>query len=638
MRRRHPLLLLPPLSLAFGIALVGLPALPALQPSSSRPPPVHISSDALTTTNQTVVPGWSRTVTGDTDLVGVEWQGDPAVRFTIEKQDQHGQWSRARDVGIPDFGPDPGSPEARRHPKGHVSEPVWLGDAKAVRVRVVNGAARAVDLHKVQVPRASTSSNAADAASPQPAIISRAQWGADESLRLRNCPGGPDYDATVNLAVVHHTDNDNNYSPADSARLMRGVYAYHTQALGYCDIAYNFLVDRYGQVFEGRFGGITAAVHGAHAIGFNTNTTGIATIGNFQDGAPPPAMVGALEWLIAWKLDVHGVDPTSLFTYVTAGNDKFPPGTPVTVPRIIGHRDTWFTDCPGQFLYALLPQIRADVTTIMARSRAWTGWGPLGGTLASGTATASWAPFRLDVFAESPGDTLVHAWWDNVHGWSSWEDRGGALASAPAAVSWGPNRVDVFATASDGSLRHLFWDGTQWSSWENLGGQLASGPAVASWASNRLDVFARATNGQLEHKFWESGRWSGWEQLGGNLVGDPAAVSWSAGRIDVFVSGADKQLYHKWYDGSRWVGWEPLGGILTAGPTASSWSTNRLDVFVRGTDNQLWHKWYDGGRWVGYEPLGGLLTADPSAVSRSWDRIDVFVRGTDDQLWHKDWG
>ena len=218
---------------------------------------------------------------------------------------------------------------------------------------------------------------------PSPAIISRAQWGADESLRLTNCPEGPDYDANVNLAIVHHTGGNNKYGPADSPAIMRGLYAYATRTLQYCDMHYNFLVDRFGQIFEGRFGGITAPVHGAHSVGWNTNTTGIATIGNFQTTTPPAAMVASLERLIAWKFDVHGVDPTTPITYVTAGNDKFPPGTPVTVPRIIGHQDTWFTDCPGQYLEPLLPQIRAVVTALMAANRGWTSWETLGGSLQS---------------------------------------------------------------------------------------------------------------------------------------------------------------------------------------------------------------------------------------------------------------
>lgn len=631
------MLLVPALGSALGLALVVLPTVPT---PDAAPPPVRMSSQSLTASGRTVSTGWSKVVTGDVDLVGVRWQGDRAAKFTIEQQDRRGHWSSAGSVGVPDGGPDRGSSEARRARPGNVSEPVWLGRAKAVRIRLASGSARAVDVEKVQSPNAPTSSNIASAAAPQPAIIPRAQWGANENLRLANCPEGPDYDSNVDLAIVHHTDGNHNYGPGDTPAIMRGLYAYATQTLQYCDMHYNFLVDKYGQVFEGRYGGIAAPVHGAHSVGFNTNTTGIAAIGNFQDNPAPPAMVAAIERLIAWKFDVHGVDPTRPVTYVTFGNDKFAPGTALTVPTVIGHQDTWFTSCPGQFLEPLLPQIRSVAAAIMSGTRSWRPWEPMGDPLASAPATSSWAGNRLDVFSIDSGGSLVQKWW-NGQAWSAgWNDlskpSGSALVGGPAAVSWGPNRIDVFVRASDGSLRHKWWSSTGWSTWENLGGHLTSTPTVASWGPNRLDVFGRGSDGTLQHKFW-NGQWSTWESLGGGLVGAPSAVAWAQDRIDVFVRGTDNRLWHRWY-GGRWSGWESLGGTLTAAPTAASWEPNRLDVFVRGSDNALWHRWWDGARWLGFESQGGQVTADPAAVSKSWDRIDLFVRGTDQKLWHRVWG
>ncbi|MEO6468904.1 MAG: N-acetylmuramoyl-L-alanine amidase [Acidimicrobiia bacterium] len=635
---RRILLVIPTLGSLLGLTLV---VLPVVKIASPAPGPVRISSLAVTSPNEVVASGWSKTVPGNANLVGVRWKGDPSTTFTIETRDQAGRWSIGPAVGIPDGGPDPGSPEARRRRPGNVSDPVWVGDAKAVRIRVAKGSARAVDVERVQVPRASSPTGIAGAAAPQPGIITRAQWGADESLRLANCPEGPDNDSRVVLAIVHHTGGNNNYGPGDSPAIMRGLYAYATQTLQYCDMHYNFLVDRYGQVFEGRFGGIAAAVHGAHSVGFNTNTTGIATIGNFQIAPAPPVMVAALERLIAWKFDVHGVDPTRPLTYVTiSGNDKFAPGTAMTVPPVIGHQDTWFTDCPGQFLEPLLPKIRQAAGTIMAANRTWGGWNPEGVTLPGVSAVASWAPNRLDVFATDSGGSLVRKAWDG-QAWSpGWENlahpRTGPLASAPAAVSWGPNRLDVFATAPDKSLIHLWWNGVRWSQWENLGGQLSSAPTVSTWGPNRLDVFARAPSGALQHMFYD-GRWSSWETLGGDVVGAPAAVAWGPGRINVFVRGTDNRLHHQWY-GGRWVGWESLGGTLTAAPTAASWGPDRIDVFVRGADKATWHRWWDGARWQGFESLGGVLTTSPTAISKSWNHIDIFVRGTDRQLWRRTWG
>jgi hypothetical protein len=424
--------------------------------------------------------------------------------------------------------------------------------------------------------------------------------------------------------------------------MMRGLYAYATQTLQYCDIHYNFLVDRFGQIFEGRYGGIAAAVHGAHAVGFNTDTTGIAAMGDFQANPAPPAMVNAIERLIAWKFDVHGVNPTTPVAYTTFGNDKFPAGTTITVPRIIGHQDTWFTDCPGQYLEALLPQMRAAVTSLMADHRAWGSWSPpgTGGSVTSAPAVASWATNRLDLFAVDSG-TVVHKWSDGLSWSPGWEQLGApssAITGAPAAISWGPDRVDIFVTAADHTLRHRWWNGTGWSGWENLGGNLDSAPVVSSWASNRLDVFARATGGALQHSWWNGTAWSGWESLGGVTVGDPAAVSWGFNRVDVFVRGTDNQTWHRWWDGRAWQAWESLGGILTEAPTAASWQPNHLDVFVRGTDNGMYHTWWDGSHWQRFEALGGTLTSKPAAISKSWNRVDAFVRGTDGRIWQKVWG
>ena len=144
----------------------------------------------------------------------------------------------------------------------------------------------------------------ASAASSAPVIVTRSEWGADESLRS----GAPDY-APVKAAIIHHTASGNLYSRGDAPALVRGIYAYHTRSLHWDDIAYNFLVDRFGTIYEGRYGGVTRGVVGAHVYGFNTGTTGVSVIGTFTDDAPPTEALTALERLLAWKLTVHGLDP-----------------------------------------------------------------------------------------------------------------------------------------------------------------------------------------------------------------------------------------------------------------------------------------------------------------------------------------
>ena len=124
------------------------------------------------------------------------------------------------------------------------------------------------------------------------------------------------------------------------------------KANGWNDIGYNFLVDRYGQVFEGRGGGMQRNVIGAHAEGFNTGSVGIAVIGTYSGKAPTPEAETALARLLAWRLDVGHVDPASSAMVSSGGNAKVRAGAGVYMKAISGHRDAGFTACPGNGLYA----------------------------------------------------------------------------------------------------------------------------------------------------------------------------------------------------------------------------------------------------------------------------------------------
>jgi flagellar hook assembly protein FlgD len=196
----------------------------------------------------------------------------------------------------------------------------------------------------------------AQAAVPQPTIVTRAQWGADESWRT----GTPDY-ASVRMAFVHHTVSGNDYTKEQAPALVRAIYYYHAKSEGFRDIGYNFLIDRYGTIYEGRYGGITRGPVGAQVLGFNTGTTGISIIGDFSNVAPPTQAIASLEYLLAWKLDVHHIDPASMVSMVCGVTDKFKAGQTVQLPAISGHRDANFTACPGDKLYAQLPTVRAVV-------------------------------------------------------------------------------------------------------------------------------------------------------------------------------------------------------------------------------------------------------------------------------------
>ncbi len=184
----------------------------------------------------------------------------------------------------------------------------------------------------------------------QPTIRTRAQWGADESLRSRK----PKY-GTVRAGFVHHTVTANDYAREQVPAIIRGIYAYHTQSRGWSDIGYNFLVDRFGRIWEGRYGGVTRPVIGAHTYGYNDMTTAMSAIGNFEETKPSAAILRAYARLFAWKLALHGV-----------GIPSKPDLDGQEFGAISGHRDAGTTACPGQNLYAKLRAIRIRATRIQA--------------------------------------------------------------------------------------------------------------------------------------------------------------------------------------------------------------------------------------------------------------------------------
>ena len=162
------------------------------------------------------------------------------------------------------------------------------------------------------------------------------------------------------MVFVHHTATTNDYSEADVPAIIRSIYAYHVQANGWNDIGYNYLVDRYGHIWEGRYGGITSNVVGAQTLGFNTGSVGIAYIGDGDSTPLTDAARQALVSLISWRLDLAHVDPRSTTQMTSGGNPKYAAGKVVTLRAVSGHRDGTLTDCPGDAIYAQLPGIAED--------------------------------------------------------------------------------------------------------------------------------------------------------------------------------------------------------------------------------------------------------------------------------------
>ncbi len=287
------------------------------------------------------------------NMLAFKWSGTGEVVFRTHRL--HGGWSAWQDAD---------------------DDPTWAGGSGAFQVRRVGEVAdvRAYELWS----RVFSAPTRALAEAGSPAIVTRAGWDADEEI----VKGKPVYAKAVKLAVVHHTAGTNTYSRAQAPAIVRGIEEYHVQGNGWNDIGYNFLVDRFGDVYEGRAGGIDRNVVGAHAEGFNTGTFGVALIGNFSTATPPKAMQDALVKLLAWRLDVAHVDPLSTVTYTSGGNAKFKAGTVVTLRAISGHRDTGPSECPGNGAYALLPAIAKRVAqTGLPKLYSPTVAGALGGSL-----------------------------------------------------------------------------------------------------------------------------------------------------------------------------------------------------------------------------------------------------------------
>ncbi|PZH15772.1 N-acetylmuramoyl-L-alanine amidase [Streptomyces sp. NTH33] len=198
---------------------------------------------------------------------------------------------------------------------------------------------------------------------PRPRIVTRRGWGADESLRGR----GFVYSKKVEAAFVHHTSSGNNYTCAQAPSVIRSIYRYHVKSMGWRDIGYNFLIDKCGTLYEGRAGGVAKAVLGAHTLGFNTDSVGIAVIGSYGTSKPSSAAVTAVARLTAWKLGLYGMNPSGKTYLTSGGGNLYQKGKRVRLNVISGHRDGFSTDCPGRQLYGKLGTARSSAARYQGR-------------------------------------------------------------------------------------------------------------------------------------------------------------------------------------------------------------------------------------------------------------------------------
>ena len=275
------------------------------------------------------------------NLVGLHWRGGatPDVELRVLRA---GGWGRWQHLGV--------------HGQGG-SDPVWVGRARTVQYRL-DRRVPGLRLHFVAVGERRTKVRAAQATTTPFPYVSREDWGASSCVPR----GAPSY-GSVRAVQVHHTVSLNDYTPEEAPQIVLAICRYHRNSNGWNDIGYNALVDKYGTLYEGRAGGLDQAVIGAHAQGFNSQTAGIANIGDYTSVGASQESLAATATYIRWKLGVHGQPLSGPVTLTSAGGSasRYPAGSSATLERVSGHRDTGKTACPGDALYAQLDDIRALV-------------------------------------------------------------------------------------------------------------------------------------------------------------------------------------------------------------------------------------------------------------------------------------
>jgi hypothetical protein len=496
-------------AVALAVVSVGVLGLPG-EPATPGPAPVHDTPIALGGLGSAAkTDGWS-TVVGvpdGTESVALAWDGDTTVEVRLRSRADGGAWSPWVDLHA-----DTAHGEDDRAPLRNVVGPVFVDDADDIEVVVEDGVLAGLTLHALRVDDPPSAGGLfgvapAGAAVGQPGILSRESWGAAPWVSGRNgCQEVPST-ARVRFAVLHHTVTTNAYAPEQTDDEIRSVQYVHQNIEGYCDIAYNFVVDRFGRVWEGRSGGVDRGVVGGHAKGFNTGSFGVVLLGQHHPGASPPAASvspasrAAVVNLLRWKFAHHGIDARARVAVTSrcdtsTGPCRYPAGQTVVINTIVGHRDVQLTACPGGLAYPIVSQIRSEVADVVNASGPFfplPGWEPepadrpavltldaWGGVHPAGSAAAvpAGAFWPLNRFARGIGGTATGGWVVDLHGGLH------PYGSAPAV------RSPLYRPGSD-VARSV-------AAWQQTGGYILD-------ADGRIHAFAGAPGLQ------SSGVWPGQE-------------------------------------------------------------------------------------------------------------------------------
>ena len=382
-------------------------------------------------------------------------------------------------------------------------------------------------------------------------VTTRAEWGANASYMSWD----PDY-ASAGHIVVHHTAGTNNYSAGQSASIVRGIYYYHAVTLDWGDIGYNFLIDKYGTVFEGRSGSLAAPAGrmsvGAHARGVNTGTMGLSMMGDYSSVSPSDAQLSSVGKMAGWFLRRAGITDANGWAGLNVWTtERYQAGSTISMPRILGHRDVGYTSCPGNVGYSKLGTIRTIAQQQISGSGGWKAesgaWYYLksDGAKATGWVTDAGNWYYLDA---SKGGAMATGWLRDGSSWYYLDgSKGGAMATG-----WLRDGSSWYYLGADGAMATGWVRGPE--GWFYLDGS-RGGAMATGWVSDGGSWYYLNSDGALATGWVaDAGNWYYLDaSKGGAMVTGHVKID---GRWSTFAAGG------------AWQGYEGLHPVL-AEPTAS---------------------------------------------------------------------
>ncbi len=602
------------------------------------------------------------------DMIGLLWEGGDVSELWLQVRNPEGIWGDWVRVDVDaDHAPDDQSGRSG-------SSPVYTGPATGARF-AVHGDPIGVEAMLINTQALESTGEVGGPAglvsagnAPVPSwpgasfVQNRSAW---DSTGCRREGAETSY-SSAKAIVIHHTAGSNNYTQAQVPGIIAGHCLYHVNGRGWDDIGYNFLVDKFGTVWEGRTGSKTSPVQGAHTGGFNSQTQGIAMMGNFDSVAPTDATITGLKVALNWLTGWHSIDPTGSVTLVPGtGAVGFTPGQAITSLSIVGHGDLGSTSCPGGIFYATLATVRTETVpvnfgfnpeTLLCDGRAITIFGTPGNDVISGTFGSDvvhgvfgndWI-FGLGgddfICGGSGNDVLIGGGGhDRLFGGDGADSCGGEFTSGCETI---PNDEQFFYRSTDGVFKYYRLTTTG-----NLVGPLNSGLYSKGWDSiTAVDLggdghdgqfFYRSTDGVFKYYSVTSG---------GSLVGPLNEGTYSKGwdsitAIDLDGNGHDEQFFYRSSDGVfKYYELTSIGsliGPLNEGTYSKGWdSITAIDLDGDGQDEQFFYRSTDGVfKYYDVNPDGTLGAPLVDGVySKGWDSItavDLDGDGQDEQFFYR---